>query len=205
MGLKSSVDFDLSNESYYLLLALGPVDGSKGNIGYHTGGQLMSGDKVNLAEFSPNPCNPAMFLYDLPIGSFKPNSSGVSARWVATDRDWYCLELKANLSASSYMALGFSMGGMGPAPVVACSADDPFQFPLYWNTAWSSAPAYNSTADIQTTVNTTGGTTTCYIAISSNFYVFPKSSSSAPEQFDLNFTPYHLAAASGPVKNGTLK
>ena len=52
MGLKSSVDFDLSNESYYLLLALGPLDGSTGNIGYHTGGQLMSGDKVNLAEFS---------------------------------------------------------------------------------------------------------------------------------------------------------
>ena len=52
MGLKSSVDFDLSNESYYLLLALGGLDSSTGNIGYHTGGQLMSGDKVNLAEFS---------------------------------------------------------------------------------------------------------------------------------------------------------
>ena len=29
----SSVDFDLSNQSYYLLLALGPLEGS--NIGYH--------------------------------------------------------------------------------------------------------------------------------------------------------------------------
>ena len=103
---------------------------------------------------------------------------------------------------SSHLA---ELRGMGPAPVVACSADDPFEFPLYWNTAWSSAPAYNSTANIQTTVSTKEGTTTCYIAISSNFNVFPKSSSSAPEQFDLNFTPYHLAAASGPVKNGTLK
>ena len=142
---------------------------------------------------------------DLEIGSFKPDSSGVSARWVSTDQDWYCLELKANLSASSYMALGFSNGGMGPAPVVACSADAPFKFPLYWNTAYSSAPAYNSTVDIQTTVNTTGGTTTCYFAISSNFSVFPTSSSSKPEQFDLSFTPYHLAVASGPVENGSLK
>ena len=148
-----------------------------------------------------------MFTYeDLEIGSFKPTSSGVSARWVATYKDWYCLELKANLSASSYMALGFTaMGGMGPGPVVACSADPPHMFPLYWNTAWSSAPAYNSTVDLQTTVNTTGGTTTCYISISSNFTVFPTSSSSEPEQFDLNFTPYHLAAATGPVKDGTLK
>ena len=155
---------------------------------------------------SSNPCNMTMFTYDIQIGSFEPNSSGLSARWVATDRDWFCLELKANLSASSYMALGFvNGGGMGPAPVVACSADAPKEFPLYWNTAYSSAPAYNSSVNLQTTVNTTGGTTTCYIAISSNFYVFPKSSSSKPEQFDLNFTPYHLAAASGPVQNGSLK
>merc|ERR1719295_142283 len=151
-----------------------------------------------------------MFRPDLEIGSFQPNSSEypnfhVSARWVATERDWYCLELRANLSASSYMALGFTNGGMGPAPVVACSADAPFKFPLYWNTAFNSAPAYNTSATLQTTVNTTGGTTTCYIAISSNFSVFPTSSSSKPEQFDLNFTPYRLAAASGPVKNGSLK
>ena len=52
VGLKSSIDFDLSNKSYYLLLVLGPLDDSTGNIGYHTGGQLMSKDKVNLAEFS---------------------------------------------------------------------------------------------------------------------------------------------------------
>ena len=153
---------------------------------------------------SSNPCNMTMFTNYIEFGSFEPHSSGVSARWVATERDWYCLELKANLSASSYMALGFTNGGMGPAPVVACSADAPFKFPLYWNTAFNSAPTYNTSASLQTTVNTTGGTTTCYIAISSNFYVFPNSSSSKPEQFDLNFTPYHLAAASGPVTNGSL-
>ena len=158
---------------------------------------------------SSNPCNLTMFLYDVgdtdTIGSFGSNSTGISARWVATHRDWYCLELKANLSASSYMALGFSNGGMGPAPVVACSRDDPFKFPLYWNSADNSLPAYNSTADLQTTVNTTEGTTTCYISISSTFSVFPNSSSPKPEQFDLNFTPYHLALASGPVKNGSLR
>ena len=146
-----------------------------------------------------------MFTYYIEIGSFEPHSSGVSARWVATERDWYCLELKANLSGPSYMAIGFTNGGMGPAPVVACSADPPHQFPLYWTTAYNSAPAHNSTANLQTTVNTAEGTTTCYIAISSNFSVFPKSSSAEPEQFDLNFTPYHLAAASGPVQNGSLK
>ena len=152
-----------------------------------------------------------MFMSDFQVGSFEPNSSGsenparVSARWVATERDWFCLELKANFSASSsYMALGFTKGGMGPAPVVACSANSPFKFPLYWNTAFDSHPAFNSSAELQTTVNTTGGTTTCYISISSNFSVFPNSSSSKPELFDLNFTPYHLAAASGPVVNGSL-
>ena len=156
-------------------------------------------------------------FYGDQIGSFEPDSSGsenpaqVSARWVATDRDWFCLELKANLSASSYMALGFSNRGgfsngvMGPAPVVACSADAPKEFPLYWTTAYNSAPAYNSTANLQTSVNTADGTTTCYIAISSNFSVFPTNSSSKPEQFDLNFTPYRLAAASGKVQNGSLK
>ena len=41
LGYRSSVDFDLSNQSYYLLLALGPVDSSTGNIGYHSGGQLI--------------------------------------------------------------------------------------------------------------------------------------------------------------------
>ena len=46
----ASVDFDLSNQSYYLLLALGPLGGN-GNIAYHNT-YLMSGDKVNLAEFS---------------------------------------------------------------------------------------------------------------------------------------------------------
>jgi len=50
LGDDSSVDFDLSNQSYYLLLALGPMEGT--NIGYHSGGQVVSGDKVNLAEFS---------------------------------------------------------------------------------------------------------------------------------------------------------
>ena len=91
LGDDSSVNFDLSNQSYYLLLALGPMEGS--NIGYHivdcstqlthdfvfvfvfhdkyqsskydkyksskyekpryhSGGQVVSGDKVNLAEFS---------------------------------------------------------------------------------------------------------------------------------------------------------
>ena len=34
---EESKDFDLSNESYYLLLALGPL-GKDGNIDYHTGG-----------------------------------------------------------------------------------------------------------------------------------------------------------------------
>ena len=152
-----------------------------------------------------------MFMSDFQIGSFEPNSSGsenparVSARWTAIEQDWFCLELKANFSASSsYMALGFTKGGMGPAPVVACSADSPFKFPLYWNTAFDSHPAYNSSAELQTTVNTKGGTTTCYISIPSNFSVFPNSSSSKPELFDLNFTPYHLAAASGPVVNGSL-
>ena len=159
---------------------------------------------------SSKPCNLTMFTYygdgdTDTIGSFESNSTGISARWMATHRDWYCLELKANLSASSYMALGFSNGGMGPAPVVACSRDDPFKFPLYWNSADNSLPAYNSTADLQTTVNTTEGTTTCYIAISSRFSVFPNSSSPKPEQFDLNFNPYHLALASGPVKNGSLR
>ena len=46
----ASVDFDLGNQSYYLLLALGPLGGN-GNIAYHNT-YLMSGDKVNLAEFS---------------------------------------------------------------------------------------------------------------------------------------------------------
>ena len=155
-------------------------------------------------------------FYGDQIGSFEPDSSGsenpaqVSARWVATDRDWFCLELKANLSASSfYMALGFIKGGIDhggwtPAPVVACSAGSPFKFPLYWNTAFDSHPAFNSSAELQSTVNTTRGTTTCYISIPSNFSVFPNSSSSKPELFDLNFTPYHLAAASGLVVNGSL-
>ena len=62
MELKSSIDFDLSNESYYLLLALGPLDSSTGNIGYHSGGQLMSGDKVNLAEFSAPPVDKNLLI-----------------------------------------------------------------------------------------------------------------------------------------------
>ena len=60
--LKSSFDFDLSNQSYYLLLALGALDSSSGNIGYHTGGQLMSGDKVNLAEFSAPPIDKNLLI-----------------------------------------------------------------------------------------------------------------------------------------------
>ena len=139
------------------------------------------------------------FLY-----SFESNATGTTARWMAYEREWFCLELKGNLTASSYMALGFSQGGMGPAPVVACSPDSPQKFPLYWNSADNSAPAFNSTANVQTTVNTTGGTTTCYVAINSNFSVFPNSSSTRPEQFDLNFTPFHLVVATGPVKNGSL-
>ena len=139
------------------------------------------------------------FLY-----SFESNATGTTARWMAYEREWFCLELKGNLTASSYMALGFSQGGMGPAPVVGCSPDFPKKFPLYWNSADNSAPAFNSTANVHTTVNTTEGTTTCYVAINSNFSVFPNSSSPRPEQFDLNFTPFHLVVATGPVKNGSL-
>ena len=72
------------------------------------------------------------------------------------------------------------------------------------NSADNSAPAFNSTAKVHTTVNTREGTTTCYLKISSNFSVFPNSSSPRPEQFDLNFTPFHLVVATGPVKNGSL-
>ena len=158
---------------------------------------------------SSNPCNATLmniefdpdqsFLY-----SFQSNATGTTARWVALEREWFCLELKGNLTASSYMALGFSQGGMGPAPVVACSPDSPKKFPLYWNSADNSAPAFNSTAKVHTTVNTREGTTTCYLKISSNFSVFPNSSSPRPEQFDLNFTPFHLVVATGSVKNGSL-
>ena len=158
---------------------------------------------------SSNPCNATLFIgWGDPdqsfLYSFQSNATGTTARWVALERDWFCLELKGNLTASSYMALGFSQGGMGPAPVVACSPDSPKKFPLYWNSADNSAPAFNSTANVHTTVNTTEGTTTCYVAINSNFSVFPNSSSPRPEQFDLNFTPFHLVFATGPVKNGSL-
>ena len=160
---------------------------------------------------SSNLCNATLF--EIPgwgdpdhsfLYSFESNATGTTARWMAYEREWFCLELKGNLTASSYMALGFSQGGMGPAPVVGCSPDSPKKFPLYWNSADNSAPAFNSTANVHTTVNTTEGTTTCYVAINSNFSVFPNSSSPRPEQFDLNFTPFHLVVATGPVKNGSL-
>ena len=160
---------------------------------------------------SSNLCNATLF--EIPgwgdpdqsfLYSFQSNATGTTARWKAYEREWFCLELKGNLTASSYMALGFSQGGMGPAPVVGCSPDSPKKFPLYWNSADNSTPAFNSTANVHTTVNATEGTTTCYVAINSNFSVFPNSSSPRPEQFDLNFTPFHLVVATGPVKNGSL-
>ena len=69
---------------------------------------------------SSSPCNGTLFLgigdHDYPnLIDFKSNATGTSARWVTWERDWFCLELKGNLTGSSYMALGFSQGGMGPA------------------------------------------------------------------------------------------
>ena len=127
-------------------------------------------------------------------------------RWSGLNASTFCIELSANVSSSSsYLALGLiSNSTMGPGPVLACSADTPTAFPLYWNLeSKSSTPVASSTVAMDTSTQRVDGTTTCYITISSLFTVVPDKAAN-PEVFDLNKNATYLATAAGSVSKGML-
>ena len=127
-------------------------------------------------------------------------------RWSGLNASTFCIELSAKVSSSSsYLALGLiSSSTMGPGPVLACSADPPHSFPLYWNLeSKSSSPVASSTVVMDTSTHRTDGTTTCYITISSMFTVVPDKSAN-PKVFDLNKNATYLATAAGSVSKGVL-
>ena len=153
-----------------------------------------------LASVAASPaCTPN--LLDSGSGSYSTEQTNI--RWTSMDGKGpptICLEVAATVNSSSYISVGFSpFQAFGPAPVVACSADPPHSFPLYWHFDKASNPVADTSAVMDTVViRTKDGATFCYITMSAEFSVRPFSSS--PEQeVNLGNRSYFLVTAAGPV------
>jgi len=144
-----------------------------------------------------------VFLY--PDGCTPGSNCTLYARWAGMKTDVYCMEIASH--DGDYVALGLSAtGSMSPAPVIACSKDGKNSFTsVYWNDkTYNSAPAFNSSLVLYSTVQYVNCKTICHVAIASNFTIQP-TNTSTPMVYNLNSKSVHLLLASGPVLNGTIK
>ena len=120
-------DMDLNKNSYYLLLAIGPL-ASNGQVGYHTN-KIVSQKKYNMADFNSftnnsNPifdgCGDTKGCFGLTDKCVTEKSCETLMSYVGIDKETYHIEMQT--IDKSYVAGAFgTVQSMGPAIAVACS------------------------------------------------------------------------------------
>ena len=139
-----------------------------------------------------------------PAGCENTNNCSLGAVWRGTAVDVYEFEIIS--SSGDFVAVGFLDAGgskMGDGPVIACAQE--FSQPaIYLNNDYSSKLVFNHSEFVLSYKVEKGQnkSLSCSFSMNSTFFV-AKSNTSGEQKFDLNDTPTYIAAALGPVKNGS--
>ena len=120
-------DMDLNKNSYYLLIAIGPI-ATDGQVGYHTN-KIVSQKKYSMADFNiftnnSDPifdgCGDNKGCFGLTDKCVNDKSCETMMTYVGIDKETYHIEMQT--IDKSYVAGAFgTMQSMGPAITVACS------------------------------------------------------------------------------------
>ena len=125
--------------------------------------------------------------------------------WAGVSETEYCVKLASYKESQDYVAVGFSSAaGMGPAPVVACNAQDEQGPIINWNKgSIFSDPISNHSSMVESfEVSSSDGSISCSFILKSQFEFFPSGSDSV--SFDLNMNPSYVIMGTGPVTDGKL-
>ena len=209
-GSDTNFTFNLKNDSFYILLAYGPMSGE--SLSSHTD-RLITDDKINLFDLINDNgdeyegCGTTKGCLGLPATDCVDSKNcQYLASYLVNKDDKVEFTLSANLANGQYAAIALSdVEEMVNNSVMACwvdSSGDPQDVFGSWNEDHSNVNLDNPTAGLTTiSKENTDGMMKCTFTRETETVVTPPGADT-DFSFNLKNDSFYLLLASGPMKNG---